>query len=207
MDTAAFLLSIAILHLAASLSPGPDSLLTVRNSLRGGTTDGFATLGGILLGVALQITLAMAGLTLLLDHLPAAQTVLAVAGAGFLAYLGMRSLRAGAAPAAEDSPAARRHPRTALAEGFATNLLNPKAIAYFISVFSLTLTPALPLRLRFTAALLMIAVQAAGFAALILLARTLRQRITPLMRPLDALSGIFFLLFAAAWLLHALRTA
>ncbi len=205
MDTAAFLLSVTLLHLAASLSPGPDSLLTVRNSLRGGPADGFATLGGILLGVTLQITLALAGLTFLFNHLPGARTVLAVAGAGFLAYLGIRSLRTGAAPAADGIPAVPRRPRKALAEGFATNLLNPKAVAYFISLFSLTLTPAVPLRLRLTAALLMIAAQAAGFAALVLLTRALRQRLTRLMRPLETLSGIFFLVFAAAWLLHALR--
>ncbi len=205
MDTAAFLISIAFVHLAASVSPGPDSLLTVRNSLRGGAVDGLATLTGILLGVALQIALALAGLTLLLAHLPAARIVLAGAGATFLVWLGIRSLRAGTVPPADTTHLRRRDPRKAVVEGFVTNILNPKAIAYFISLFSLTLTPDIPLRLRLTAALLMIAVQAAGYGVLILLARTLRQRITRMMRPLETLCGVFFLLFAAAWLLHALR--
>lgn len=206
----AFLLSIALVHLAASLSPGPDSLLTLRNTLRGGMGSGLATLAGILLGVALQIGLALAGLTLLLDHFPATRVVLAAAGAGFLAYLGVRSLRAGALPPSDgvtdDLPAGERL-RRAFFEGLVTNLLNPKAIAYFVSVFSLTLTPDLPLRLRIAAALLMIGVQAAGFSALVLLAQKLRQAFVRLMRPLDFVSGLFFLVFAAAWLLHALTRA
>jgi threonine/homoserine/homoserine lactone efflux protein len=161
------LLTIPLLHLLACLSPGPDVLLVIRNSARAGARAGFATTLGIMLGVGMQIAAAMAGLAAALAARPELLRYITLAGASYLVWIGASSLRPRRqARQTDNAPAAAITPGKAWRQGLLTNLLNPKAMLYFLSLFSAVLHAGLPIWLKLLCALEMIAVQTAAFLAL-----------------------------------------
>ncbi len=121
------------------LSPGPDFLLVVKNSV--GTTRAYAlgTVAGIATGLAVQMVVISLGFV---AAPPPVLLGVRLAGAVFLAYLGLRALLAGPAPDGARA-AARSRPgaRTGYAEGLLCNLTNPKAFLFFVSVFAGVLRP------------------------------------------------------------------
>lgn len=170
------LLSIAVIHLLACLSPGPDIFLVVLNSLRHGWRTGIATTAGILTGVAVQITLGIAGISYLVTRSAVLHDGLALAGGAWLLHLGWRGLRAAApAPAGPGAPPSGPGVRElrgyadAWTQGLLVNLLNPKALLFFLSLFSVMLGPDVPLPLRIACGFTMLGVQAAAFSAVAVL--------------------------------------
>lgn len=137
----AFVLVAALLTVA----PGPDTFLVVRNSLRGGRRDGMLTALGISSGLYFHALLSAVGVSAVLAHSAAAFLVLKVAGACYLAWLGIQSLRAAlAAPAAArpDEVAAARVPGArSFREGLLTNLLNPKVIVFYLALLPQFISP------------------------------------------------------------------
>lgn len=144
---------IAIAHLLAVLSPGPDFAMVVRQSLAHGRRAAVWTSIGIGSAILLHVTYSLLGIGLLLRSSHAAFTAVKFAGAGYLAWIGAKALmsrpRGGlsAAPAgaeAELSRPAQPSPREALATGFLTNALNPKATLFFVAIFASVIDPATP---------------------------------------------------------------
>ncbi|WP_168194357.1 LysE family translocator [Formicincola oecophyllae] len=75
-----------------TLSPGPDALLVMRSSLRGGRLLGLGVVGGIMTSWAVWGTAAMLGLGALMAWAPRAFTLLKALGALYLGWLGLRML-------------------------------------------------------------------------------------------------------------------
>ena len=137
----AFTLVAALL----TVSPGADTFLVVRNTLRGGREDGWATVAGICSGLFVHALLSSLGVSALLAHSAAAFFALRIAGAFYLAWLGIQSLRAAArgSAAAEPAgvPAARVPAARSFREGFLTNLLNPKVVVFYLALLPQFLSP------------------------------------------------------------------
>jgi RhtB (resistance to homoserine/threonine) family protein len=131
-------LAFTLLAALMTLSPGADTLLVVRNVLRGGRRDGLATAFGICSGLYVHALLSALGISMILMHSAAAYTALKIAGAAYLAWLGLQSLRS----AARERPhAAAGNARPApvpawrsYREGFITNVLNPKVIVFYLAL-------------------------------------------------------------------------
>jgi len=163
------LLSIAGLHLLACLSPGPDIFLVALNSLRKGWRAGVQTTLGILTGVSLHIFLGITGISLLLTQSEGASRMVALLGGIWLVYIGLAGLRnglrnhhdRGARPADVKGPEKETSP---FLQGLLVNLLNVKALLFFLSLFSILLGPEVPLRMRIFAGLVMITVQGVAFS-------------------------------------------
>ena len=134
----------AFIALAAllTITPGADTVLTLRNTLSGGTRDGLWTMAGICSGFVFQPLLAALGLAALFVQLPVAFVVVKFAGAIYLIYLGVQSLyesvklfrtnRAAQPPLREScrpASAAKRY-----REGLLTNALNPKIAVFYFAV-------------------------------------------------------------------------
>lgn len=119
-----------------TLSPGPDTMLVLRNVLRGGGADGVRTTLGICSGLLVHATLSAVGLAVILVRSAAAFEVVKLLGAGYLVWLGLQSLHAVArldAAAAQrgwSAPAGERRP---FREGLLTNLLNPKVAVFYLA--------------------------------------------------------------------------
>ncbi|GGC53392.1 LysE family translocator [Hoyosella rhizosphaerae] len=118
----------------AVVAPGPDTVVVLRQSIVGSRTSGLAAAAGIVVGIALWIVLAMAGVAALVSAHPALLPILQVLGGGFLVILGVSGLRA-----KPSRTAAAAHGRSFWI-GLATNLANPKALVFFAAVFA-TLVP------------------------------------------------------------------
>ena len=112
------------------VTPGPDTALVVRNALRSGPRAASLTAFGVAAGSAVWAFASILGLAVILEASLVAFTALKLAGAAYLAYLGLRSLLGRAA----HGPAARTPHRTAFVQGLVNNLLNPKAAVIFVAV-------------------------------------------------------------------------
>ncbi|GAB3872482.1 leucine efflux protein LeuE [Dactylosporangium cerinum] len=122
---------------AIVLLPGPNSLYVLSVAARRGVRDGYRGAAGVWLGDALLMTLSAGGVASLLHTYPWLFVLVKYAGAGYLAYLGVRlvvdTVRRLRAPAStpQPEPPADRPFRRALV----ISLLNPKAILFFVSFF------------------------------------------------------------------------
>ncbi|GAA3187841.1 leucine efflux protein LeuE [Dactylosporangium siamense] len=122
---------------AIVLLPGPNSLYVLSVAARRGVRDGYRGAAGVWLGDAVLMTLSAGGVASLVHTYPWLFSLVKYAGAGYLAYLGVRlvvdTVRRLRAPAStpQPEPPADRPFRRALV----ISLLNPKAILFFVSFF------------------------------------------------------------------------
>ena len=122
------------------VTPGPDTALTVRNTVLGSRRTGLLTALGVATGQAVWTLAAAAGIAALLVASEPAFLVAKFAGAAYLVWLGVQSLRA--ALRRTDPPrshATARAPRTMTAttayrQGVVSDLGNPKMAAFFTSL-------------------------------------------------------------------------
>lgn len=135
METAAAFLGISALVI---VTPGQDTLLTIRNTLLGGRAGGTFTAVGVALGQATWTVAASAGVTALLLASEPAFAAVRLAGAAFLVYLGVQALIAAIRGGAVNGPMAERAtrltPSAALRQGLISNLGNPKMAVFFTSL-------------------------------------------------------------------------
>ncbi len=132
---------IAFVGIAALVicTPGPDTAMTIRNALLGGRSAGLATALGVSTGLAIWALATSAGLVALLIASEPLFLAVKYAGAAYLIWLGVHSLRAAFGPSALQQaiaqPAARRlQPRQAYMQGVVSDLSNPKIAAFFSSL-------------------------------------------------------------------------
>ena len=132
-------LTIAVVHLVALLSPGPDFFFVSQTAVSRSRKQALFGVLGITLGITLWSALALLGLQLVLHRLAWLQQLIAVAGGLYLAWMGARMLRGAFAHASVVHGEAMAAPGGELATmraGLLTNLANPKVVVYFGSVFS-----------------------------------------------------------------------
>ena len=122
------------------ITPGPDTALVIRNALGSGARAAIATAFGIGLGSVAWALASLLGVAVILETSAAAFTVLKLVGAGYLAYLGLRTLFGHRRPA-DASSRPKLGDRTAFHQGLLGNLLNPKAAAIFVTVFPQFIEP------------------------------------------------------------------
>jgi threonine/homoserine/homoserine lactone efflux protein len=128
-------LGISVLVIA---TPGPDTAVTIRNTLLGGRAGGIATAIGVATGQAIWALATSAGIVALLVASEPLFLAVKYAGAAYLMWLGVQSLRAAFRPTnhvAAQMPAARPlAPRAAFGQGVVSDLGNPKMAAFFTSL-------------------------------------------------------------------------
>ncbi len=118
--------------------PGADMALVMRQVFVGGTALAQRTIFGNLTGLVVHAVALAIGLSALLVASAEAYTVVKIAGAGYLIYLGVQSLlsarRAGTTDA-EGAPVPSRVPsmRTAYVQGLVSTVLNPKPALLFLT--------------------------------------------------------------------------
>ena len=139
---------VTIVHLLAAASPGPDFALVTRQSLLHGRKNGIWASLGISLGLSIHILYSTAGLAAVVAHSADWMTLIKISGGSYLIFLGIKGLRAKQRD--EDFSGTPRitsqgSPLRNVATGFFCNALNPKAPIYFLSLFTVVLSPDMPL--------------------------------------------------------------
>lgn len=134
--------AVAVAHVLAVASPGPDFTLILRQSLRFGRATARRSALGIGCGILVHVSYSVLGLGLVLKNSATAFEVLRFAGVGYLIWLGWLSIRSGGLDPTElseiDEAAARPG---SWRRGFLTNVLNPKAALFFIMLYTVMVRP------------------------------------------------------------------
>jgi threonine/homoserine/homoserine lactone efflux protein len=137
---AAFVLLSALLI----VTPGPDTALIIRNALADGPRASTFSAVGVSVGILAWALAATFGVGVLLERSSVAFTVLKLAGAVYLCYLGVRSLfsrQPAEVPGTSSHVVAQFTAWSALRQGLLSNLLNPKTGAFFVTVMPQFLMP------------------------------------------------------------------
>jgi len=138
MDTS--LLAFMSIAIFVIVTPGPDTALTVRNTIIGGRRGGVFTALGIVIGQAIWAFATSLGIVAVLLASEPVFHAVRLGGAAYLIYLGARSLYEAIRSsswndaAAEAKPAKRLSSSVAFGQGLASDLSNPKMAAFFTSL-------------------------------------------------------------------------
>lgn len=144
-----FLLTGFLLNLA----PGQDTMFIIGRSVTGGRRAGVTAALGISTGALVHTLMAAIGLSAILATSAVAFTVVKLAGAAYLVYLGIKLLVAKAAD--ENESAVQSAKPSAYLQGILTNVLNPKVALFFLAFlpqFIDASSPAKPLAFLFLGA-------------------------------------------------------
>ena len=198
--------TVAVAHLLAVASPGPDFALVLKQSVVHGRRAAVWASIGIGAGILLHVAYSLFGLGLLIRGSATWFNAVKFLGAAYLAWVGIQCLRAkpreetGADDPTAAAPAGPSD-RGAFATGFLTNALNPKATLFFISLFAMVVDPHTPKLVQAGYGLWMTIVTAAWFSLVsVLFTQPLvRRRFLRSSHWIDRALGLVFLGFAA-WL-------
>ena len=130
-----FLIPITLL----TITPGVDTVLIIRNTTRGGWRDGVLSSLGICCGLFVHAVVSAVGISVILLQSAWAFQTLKMAGAGYLVWLGIVSLRSAARAGVplqlngRANSGNRFSVRRSLLEGFLSNVLNPKAVVFYMA--------------------------------------------------------------------------
>ena len=147
MDLFQGILLISSIHILAAASPGPDFVLVSQQTLTNGRKAGFLCSLGIALGLSVHILYSSFGLAAIIANSSTALWVIKLLGGGYLIYLGIKGLQA--RPSSNTEQLVEKSGKNSAAKtigvGFLCNALNPKAPIYFVSLFTVVLSPNMPL--------------------------------------------------------------
>jgi RhtB (resistance to homoserine/threonine) family protein len=201
--------SVGAIHFAALMSPGPDFALVVRHSKE--RRAAVAAAIGIALGILFHSILSLTGVSLLIQNHAILFALVRSAGAAYLLWLGigaLNSLRRQSQPRQETAQLERTRFARALRDGLATNLLNPKALAFFIGLLAAMVTPDIPLMTRSLLVLELFLLSLLWFVPLawLLSAPALRARLQSAERGITLVTGTIFTLVGASILISLLQS-
>jgi threonine/homoserine/homoserine lactone efflux protein len=131
------LLVFAAFSLALVIVPGPSVLFVISRAVTVGRRGALYTVLGNAGGVYVQVVLVAVGLGALVERSVAAFTVIKLAGAAYLIWLGLQALRHRSGVGFETAAASEAIPtptRSLLLDGFLVGVANPKSIVFFAAV-------------------------------------------------------------------------
>ncbi|WP_412736462.1 LysE family translocator [Krasilnikovia sp. MM14-A1259] len=134
------LLGVAAVALGMVLTPGPNMMYLVSRSITQGRRAGIISLGGVAIGFLVYLTAANLGLAVIFVHVPEAYAAVKLAGAAYLGWLAVQSLRGASVFETRELPV--DSPRRLFTMGLLTNLLNPKAAILYLSLIPQFVHPA-----------------------------------------------------------------
>jgi threonine efflux protein len=196
------LLIIALVHLLAVASPGPDFAIILKQSIRYGRQTALYTSLGIGTGILIHVAYSIVGIGILIASDERLFTVLKYIAATYFCYIAWHGLSAkkpqineqGESEITEKPPSSLR----AFMTGFLVNGLNVKATLFFVSLFSMVISPQTPVAIQIGYGLYMAVATAAWFSLLSYLLN--HQRLSLIIQSkgywLDRVMGLILLLLA-----------
>ncbi|MGL6124271.1 MAG: LysE family translocator [Shewanella sp.] len=220
------LLTLAVIHTVALISPGPDFAIMVKIATQQPRSTAIATAIGISVAILVHTILSLTGVSLLIKSSDTLYQLVQIVGASYLAWMGFGALRAALAALATRKASGRAHAGqqakaidaaddvkgvtaglgTAMScpQGFSTglytNILNPKALIFFLTLFSTLITPSVTTSTKIASVILLLSLSLIWFGFLAVMLSKARvqlklQRLTPI---IDAVIGVIFMSVALA---------
>lgn len=145
-----------------AITPGPANLFAVATGVAKGRAAALSGMVGMNTATLVWFGAAALGLGALVKAFPEAFRLIAIGGALYVAWLGLRAWRGAFRTAQEPETPAIRRGRSAIVDGFMVQIANPKAILFFTAV----LPPFLDVNRPVAAQLTLFAVAVIGLDAL-----------------------------------------
>ncbi|MDZ7823570.1 MAG: LysE family transporter [Ahrensia sp.] len=139
------LFTVISITIIVAVVPGPDFVVVTRNALTGGRLAGIMTALGIALALGVHVTYALAGIGLIVSQSIFLFNALKLIGAIYLIILGITMFRTASSEMESVEGKPSMSPGKALRWGFLTNVTNPKATMFALSVFAQVTSPDTPL--------------------------------------------------------------
>jgi len=146
MEYLALIGSVVLIHLMAVMSPGPDFFMALRNSLTYSRKTGIYTAIGFGLGIGVHVVYCVFGLALIISKSIVVFNVIKFLGAAYLIYIGVMSIvsKNNKIEVKDQDHKTDISALKAVRIGFLTNVLNPKATLFFLSLFTFVIGPETP---------------------------------------------------------------
>ncbi len=127
---AAFLGVMAVM----AVTPGPANLFAVATGVEKGRRAALAGVAGMNVATLVWFGAAALGLGALVTAFPEAFRIIAIGGALYVAWLGIKALRGAFANEGQPQDAVVSRGRSAIRDGFMVQIANPKAVLFFTAV-------------------------------------------------------------------------
>lgn len=182
-------LTIASLCALGAMSPGPSLAVVVRNTVQGGRGSGVATGLAHGVGIGLYAFAAVAGFAVVMATVPMLQGAIQLAGALYLAWMGIGALRGGSSDHGDE------HQGRGMTEGFLVAFLNPKVALFFLAILSTVVPPEASLGTRVAVATLAMVIDGAwyAFAAVALSGSGAADWLSDRQQRLQQVTGVFLI--------------
>lgn len=141
------LFSFLALYTLAIVSPGPNFFLVTGKALNQSRREGLLTAFGVATGSGVFAFAGLVGLLPLVKSLPYFNFILRFAGGGYLVWIGvdmLRTCRQGLGQVEQEGRLGTISSFVPYRHGLITNLTNPKAWAFYLSLFALVMDSTLP---------------------------------------------------------------
>ncbi|MEZ9861081.1 LysE family translocator [Vibrio splendidus] len=215
MNEVTILITLASIHFIALMSPGPDFALVVQNATRHGRQTGLYIALGLSCGILLHSLLSLTGISYLVHQQPTLFAIIQLAGGSYLLYLGYGALKATWQiiqnhDDEDDTVNAKdlilTNKRQAFSKGFATNILNPKALVFFISLMSSLVPADMSLSGKGFALIILFGLSLFWFSLLawMLSTKALQKKLSEATVYIDGLCGVVFSLIGVSILWQSL---
>jgi len=129
-----------VILLGVVLLPGLDMAYVLGSALTGGRGQGMIAVTGMVAGGMVHVTVGALGLAALINYFPAAFNAILLAGALYIAWIGIAVLRSSSGFGNREAVVARSASAT-FRQAALTNLLNPKAYLFMLAIFPQFLRP------------------------------------------------------------------
>ncbi|EAQ41330.3 LysE family translocator [Polaribacter sp. MED152] len=129
------LLSFALATSILAISPGPDNIFVLTQSIVNGKKYGLATVFGLITGCLVHTTLLAFGVSLIIKESETLFFIIKLFGAFYLLYLAYKVFKSDATILLSDKNVAQKTTKQLFKQGFIMNVLNPKVSIFFLAFF------------------------------------------------------------------------
>ena len=129
------LLAFSLVTFAVALSPGPDNIFVMIQSISNGKKYGLATVAGLMTGCLVHTTFLAFGISAIIKNNPILLVGIKIFGALYLLYLAWMVFKADGSIALNDEVATHKNLSDLFRKGFIMNVLNPKVTIFFLAFF------------------------------------------------------------------------
>ncbi|APQ18239.1 LysE family translocator [Maribacter hydrothermalis] len=129
------LLAFSMATFVLALSPGPDNIFVLIQSISNGKKYGLAVVAGLMTGCLVHTTLLAFGVSAIIKNNPTIFTFIKVFGAAYLVYLSIMVYKGGDAISIEGEDPNKKSFGSLYKQGFIMNVLNPKVTIFFLAFF------------------------------------------------------------------------
>ena len=170
-----FILAVSIL----AISPGPDNIFVLMQSVVHGKKYGLATIIGLMTGCIVHTIFVAVGISTIIKENNTIFLVIKILGAVYLLYLAYKVITGGSEISTSTKKIDKKTPFQLFKIGFIMNVLNPKVTLFFLALFpGFLFSEILPISLQFyTLGALFILVSFVIFSLIAILGGTISEKI------------------------------